>query len=69
MGEMDPDDRLGSRFPARYSSELLAPRGVLTTDISRQRALEFRAATCIFPSSELGDSRTDSPKGRLDFGR
>lgn len=33
MGEMDPDDRLGSRYPARYSSELLAPRSVLTTDI------------------------------------
>lgn len=34
---MDPDGRLGSRFPQRCSSELLAPRGVLTPD-KRQKA-------------------------------
>lgn len=63
MGEMHPDDRLGSRFPGRHSSELLAPRGVLTTDIGRHRALESRAATHLFPSRKLGNSRIDSPKG------
>lgn len=34
-GETYPDDKLGSRFPARYGSELVAQRGVLTTDTGR----------------------------------
>lgn len=30
--EMDPYDKLKSKFPARYGSELLPPQGVLTMD-------------------------------------
>lgn len=30
--ERDPYDKLKSKFPARYGSELLPPQGVLTMD-------------------------------------